>query len=59
MIVIKYNSMKNINSLTISDNENLKTIEIENGLEDPSNDDVFGSCMNIKTVIISSTLIIR
>ena len=42
-IVMKYHSMMNLNSLKICNNENLKTIEIE--------DHVFG---NVKNVIIES-----
>ena len=56
-IVIKNNSLKQLNSLIISNNENLETIEIEDGYEDSDDNDIFCPCMNVRTVIISSIII--
>ena len=47
-IVVKKNSLKNLNSLKICNNEKLKTIEIEN------NDFVNGAFRYVKNVIIES-----
>ena len=53
-IVVKNNSLKNLNSLKICNNEKLKTIEIEGG-EEWSKEGVF---YNVKNVIIESISII-
>ena len=50
-IVVKKNSLQNLNSLKISNNELLKNIEIEDG----SSFDDSGSFSNVKTVIIEGT----
>ena len=47
-IVVKKNSLQNLNSLKICNNEKLKTIEIEDG------DWREGAFMNVKNVIIES-----
>ena len=47
-IVVKKNSLKNLNSLKICNNEKLKTIEIEDG------DNFNGAFYNVKNVIIES-----
>ena len=47
-IVVKKNSLKNLNSLKICNNEKLKTIEIEDGGRDE------GSFYYVKNVIIES-----
>ena len=47
-IVVKKNSLKNLNSLKICNNEKLKTIEIEDGEWNS------GAFNNVKTVIIES-----
>ena len=47
-IVVKNNSLKNLNSLKICNNEKLKTIEIEDGY------DKDGAFLNVKNVIIES-----
>ena len=52
-IVVKKNSLKNLNSLKICNNEKLKTIEIENG-EDWNS----GALYNVNNVIIESISII-
>ena len=51
-IVVKKNSLKNLNSLKIYDNERLKTIDIKNGGEGN------GAFHNVKIVIIESISII-
>ena len=53
MIVVKWNSLKNLNSLKICNNEKLKTIEIEDG-------DILknGAFYNVKNVIIESISVI-
>ena len=58
MIVIRSNSLIQLNSLIISNNENLETIEIENGYEDPDSSIIFGPCTNVNVVTISSISII-
>ena len=52
-IVVKKNSLKNLNSLKICNNEKLKTIEIEDGDED-WNRNIYGAFLNVKNVIIES-----
>ena len=47
-IVVKKNSLKNLNSLKICNNEKLKIIDIENGERDN------GAFNNVKNVIIES-----
>ena len=47
-IVVKKNSLQNLNSLKICNNEKLKTIEIENG------DFLDGAFGNVNNVIIES-----
>ena len=49
-IVVKKNSLQNLNSLKICNNEKLKTIEIEDGEEWKEN----GAFWNVKNVIIES-----
>ena len=49
-IVVKKNSLKNLNSLKICNNEKLKTIEIEDGNEWKE----VGAFWNVKNVIIES-----
>ena len=48
-IVVKKNSLKNLNSLKICNNEKLKTIEIEDSEEWEE-----GAFQNVKNVIIES-----
>ena len=48
-IVVKKNSLQNLNSLKICNNEQLKTIEIENG-----DDELNGAFRNVKNLIIES-----
>ena len=48
-IVVKKNSLKNLNSLKICNNEKLKTIEIEGSYLDDN-----GTFYNVKNVIIES-----
>ena len=48
-IVVKENSLKNLNSLKICNNEKLKTIEIEDGIWRDN-----GAFRNVKNVIIES-----
>ena len=47
-IVVRMNSLMNLNSLKICDNEKLNTIKIENGYRDN------GAFHNVKNVIIES-----
>ena len=49
-IIVKKNSLKNLNSLKICNNEKLKNIEIEDGDKYGSN----GAFYNVKNVIIES-----
>ena len=49
-IIVKKNSLKNLNSLKICNNEKLKTIEIEDGEEWKEN----GAFRNVKNVKIDS-----
>ena len=49
-IVVKKNSLQNLNSLKICNNEQLKTIEIEDGDRWENN----GAFYNVKNVIIES-----
>ena len=51
-IVVKKNSLKNLKSLKICNNEKLKTIEIEDGVL------INGAFNNVKNVIIESISII-
>ena len=51
-IVVKKNSLKNLNSLKICNNEKLKTIETEDGKQE------YGAFHNVKNVIIESISII-
>ena len=53
-IVVKKNSLKNLNLLKICNNEKLKTIEIEDGEEWKEN----GAFWNVKNVIIESISIL-
>ena len=55
-IVVKNNSLKNLNSLKICNNEKLKTIEIEDGKEWGEDGEWYnnGAFMNVKNVIIES-----
>ena len=55
-IVVKKNSLKNLNSLKICNNEKLKTIEIEDGEEWEENGELYAdsACFNVKNVIIES-----
>ena len=55
-IVIKKSSLRNINSLTISNDENLKMIEIENGYQDSNDNYILGPCFNVNTVTVSSII---
>ena len=48
-IVVKKNSLRNLNSLKICNNEKLKTIEIEDGSWEEN-----GAFRNVKNVIIES-----
>ena len=52
-IVVNYNSLNNLNSLKICNNERLKTIEIENSEEWED-----GAFQNVKNVIIISNYLI-
>ena len=54
-IVVKKNSFQNVNSLEISDNSVLRSIEIEVG--EWRDDGWSGSFSNVKTVLITSSLI--
>ena len=49
-IIVQLNSLQNLNSLKICNNEKLKTIEIEDGDERWNN----GAFRNVKNVIIES-----
>ena len=55
-IVVKENSLNNLNSLKICNNEKLKTIEIENGEEWQENGKWFanGAFFKVESVIIES-----
>ena len=55
-IVVKKNSLMNLNSLKICNNEKLKTIEIEDGEEWQENGKLYiiGAFYNVKNVIIES-----
>ena len=55
-IVVKKDSLKNLNSLKICNNEKLKTIEIEDGGIREENGELYadGACFNVKNVIIES-----
>ena len=50
-LVFKKNSLKNLNSLVISNNPQLNNIEIEDGDGYP---DYTGACFNVKNVEFSS-----
>ena len=54
-IVVKKNSLKDLNSLTISDNPVLKSVEIENAKR--GNSYRCGAFRNVKSVIITSMII--
>ena len=55
-IIVKKNSLQNLNSLKISNNEKLETIEIEDGEIKEENDEYCssGAFSNVKNVIIES-----
>ena len=55
-IVVKKNSLQNLNSLKICNNEKLKTIEIEDGKRRKENGKWYinGALFNVKNVIIES-----
>ena len=60
-IVIKKNCMKNLNSLTISNNSILESIEIEDGNSEKNNNDSksIGACYKVKNVEISSIFYLK
>ena len=59
-IVVKENSLKNLNSLKICNNKKLKTIEVEDGEKWEKNGEWYydGAFRNVKKVIIESISII-
>ena len=60
-IVIKKNCMKNLNSLTITHNSILESIEIEDGNSEKNNNDSksIGACYKVKNVEISSIFYLK
>ena len=53
-LIVKKNSLKNLNSLVISNDSELEIIEIEDGDYDEENDTSYDPFENVKTVEISS-----